>query len=340
MADVLFSERDLRWVFENQIERARQEINLFSEDYILGVSETDLVEHLVQEYKVHPPRLGEPFIAESGEVDVDVRGYPGYASGDDDTPVLVRGYRVEIHVAFTGIFDLFRYQPSRYSGSPPRAEIRPNYLVFAYQEPGVIRGEQVKDRINGSLDDVRNYLKWMEEDCARFNADLERNFRQIVAAKRERVLGNRQGLVNIGLPMKRRQDVAKTYAIPDVQRRAQIQKPVLKENLFVPEPALAQEEYEHILTVIGSWAMSVERSPDAFRNMREEDLRWHILVMLNSHYEGRATGETFNYHGKTDILIREGDRNAFIAECAFLGWPSIPNPEDRSDSRSTALARH
>jgi len=59
----------------------------------------------------------------------------------------------------------------------------------------------------------------------------------------------------------------------------------------------------------------IERSPKAFRDMGEEDLRSHFLVQLNGQYQGRATGETFNYEGKTDILIREGDRNVFIAEC-------------------------
>src|SRR5262249_55009856 len=33
------------------------------------------------------------------------------------------------------------------------------------------------------------------------------------------------------------------------------------------------------------------------------------------HYEGSATGETFNAAGKTDILVREGNRNLFIGEC-------------------------
>ena len=45
--------------------------------------------------------------------------------------------------------------------------------------------------------------------------------------------------------------------------------------------------------------------------------RNHFLVQLNGHYEGQATGETFNQKGKTDILIRENGRNAFIAECKF-----------------------
>jgi hypothetical protein len=44
-------------------------------------------------------------------------------------------------------------------------------------------------------------------------------------------------------------------------------------------------------------------------------------LQLNGQYEGGATGETFNAGGKTDILIRGGDRNVFIAECKFWQGP-------------------
>ncbi|TDS82703.1 hypothetical protein [Comamonas sp. JUb58] len=37
--------------------------------------------------------------------------------------------------------------------------------------------------------------------------------------------------------------------------------------------------------------------------------------------QGKATGETFHRAGKTDILLREDDRNAFIAECKFWKGP-------------------
>jgi len=65
----------------------------------------------------------------------------------------------------------------------------------------------------------------------------------------------------------------------------------------------------------------MERSPVAFGSMREEDLRQHFLVQLNGQYEGQATGETFNFEGKTDILIRVGGKNIFIAECKFWEGP-------------------
>ena len=61
----------------------------------------------------------------------------------------------------------------------------------------------------------------------------------------------------------------------------------------------------------------MERSPKAFINMKEEDLRQHFLVQLNGHFEGEATGETFNFEGKTDILIRSNGKNIFIAECMY-----------------------
>ena len=61
----------------------------------------------------------------------------------------------------------------------------------------------------------------------------------------------------------------------------------------------------------------MERSPHTFANMKEEDIRQHFLVQLNSQYEGQATGETFNATGKTDILVRTDGHNLFIAECKF-----------------------
>ena len=59
----------------------------------------------------------------------------------------------------------------------------------------------------------------------------------------------------------------------------------------------------------------MERSPKVFSKASEEVIRDHYLVQLNGQYEGSATGETFNGAGKSDILIREGNANLFIAEC-------------------------
>ena len=67
--------------------------------------------------------------------------------------------------------------------------------------------------------------------------------------------------------------------------------------------------------------MVIERSPDSFASLDEEAIRTHFLLQLNGHYEGLATGETFNSSGKTDILIRADNKNVFIAECKFWRGP-------------------
>lgn len=61
----------------------------------------------------------------------------------------------------------------------------------------------------------------------------------------------------------------------------------------------------------------MELSPHEFHEIGEEALRSHFLVQLNGAYKGLATGETFNFQGKTDILIRVDGKNVFIGECKF-----------------------
>jgi hypothetical protein len=122
---------------------------------------------------------------------------------------------------------------------------------------------------------------------------------------------------SLGLPIKRRDGMPTTYSVPVQRRKPKIERPPASAGKFQPEPVLAMEEYENILTIVRNMVRVMEQSPKAFEKMGEEDLRTHFLVQLNGQYEGRATGETFNFQGKTDILIREEGRNVFIAECKF-----------------------
>jgi hypothetical protein len=79
------------------------------------------------------------------------------------------------------------------------------------------------------------------------------------------------------------------------------------------------QDYEEILRIIKNMTRVMELSPESFRGMGEEDLRTHFLVQLNGAFEGQATGETFNFQGKTDLLIRVDGKNVFIGECKFWG---------------------
>ena len=60
-------------------------------------------------------------------------------------------------------------------------------------------------------------------------------------------------------------------------------------------------------------------NPASFAKLEEEAIRDHFLLQLNGHYEGGATGKTFNRSGKADILIRIADRNTFHRRVQVLG---------------------
>ena len=121
---------------------------------------------------------------------------------------------------------------------------------------------------------------------------------------------------NLGFPLRASPDAPRTFAPSEVWRELVPPPPTASTAPFVPEPAITSEEYEHILGILRRHtADALERSPKAFAHMEEEHLRDQFLVQRTGHYEGQATGETFNAEGKTDILVRSGDRNVFIAEC-------------------------
>jgi len=95
MSKHLFSEYHLSEALGNGLQKVRDEIDGLNEDYLLNASETDLVKSLVSRYTVVPPELGEPFIADSKEANVDVRGNMRYSAGadifGDNRPIYAKG---------------------------------------------------------------------------------------------------------------------------------------------------------------------------------------------------------------------------------------------------------
>lgn len=92
------------------------------------------------------------------------------------------------------------------------------------------------------------------------------------------------------------------------------------------EHALADEIAQSLIRSISSFGTALERLPataDKLAGEDEETLRDVLLFLLNANWEGQATGETFIGQGKSDILLRWRDRDAFIAECKFWDGQKI-----------------
>lgn len=321
--DLLFCGTDAFTVQQQQQETALAEIAAFDANRLLNSNVDDLVAYYAEKYRIGVPELDEArMAADQQEARRDVSNDPqrlGFYM--ERGPVYAIGMELVVEVPFLGDAGLLHVRPNTFDTLPPTGDVRDNVLIFRYWTDSR-DGSQVQAELNRWLASVKRYLEWQRESFRGFNDRLPALTRDAIVQRRARLLANQNLLAGLGIPLKRRPGTAETYVAPEVKRKIAPKMPPATPGAFKPEPSLEEAEYQHILDILDSMVRVMERSPRAFQDIDEEALRTHFLVQLNGHYEGQATGETFNYQGKTDILVRSGERNVFIAECKFWGGPA------------------
>jgi hypothetical protein len=313
----LFSQYDIFGSIQAQTEALKKRVQSITPNTILNASEMDLVQALVEEFRLNVPVIKDAdiYIAHSGETKVDVSRDPMRLVFDPSRPFYIAGTQTVIAVPFDGDPEFFRCRPQSYSLSLPRAEIRKDEILLTYVRTDQ-NGQAIKQEYQLAVSSIKDHLRSLSESAAQFNRQLEGLATSQIKARKDRLLADAGMAAAIGLPIKKREGTPTTYSIPVARRVPKIEQ-VNVGGPFKPEPALSKEDYEEILRIMKNMVQVMELSPHAFCTMGEEDLRSHFLVHLNGAFSGQATGETFNFQGKTDILIRVDGKNVFIAECKF-----------------------
>ncbi|MDP3874569.1 MAG: hypothetical protein Q8Q80_18060 [Methyloversatilis sp.] len=319
--ELLFVTYDLDQALRATIQEMRQEVEALDENRLLNTSSDDLKRYLVEKHSVLPITLQrDQWYADHEDVPVDVRHDPMRWIDDRSRPAMVPGERVDVRVPFEGEEELFYAKANTFTMNPPRAAIEKNELLLRFESPAD-QPRDVRALVDRTLADIEQHLGWQRPMIDAHNQGLPSAAEQVVQQRRSRLLSQSQRAEALGIPIRRRADAPKTYSVPTVRRKVTATLPPATKLQFRPEPALEMEIYEQALKIVQDMTYVMERSPEAFKLMDEEALRQHFLVQLNGQFEGKATGETFNMGGKTDILLREGDRNVFIAECKFWKGP-------------------
>ena len=301
-------------MMENHRKRAAQLVQEFAGNVLLNTPTEDLLASIFDEVRFDIPILHrEDAYADQKEARVPVRDY--FSSGCDGV-THVQGTMVELCVPFTGDKDFFFIRPATFDTGPPRAIIGQGEITIRVAGRG-LNSDAVKQELHRALDDIQKYLGWQRQSATEFNNGLPGLIRTAIEQRKTKLLADQNLVAGLGFNLKPRVDAPKTYVAPSIRRKVLVQRTQASIEPFQPEPVLEEANYKAILDIIQSMALVMERSPTAFAEMREEDLRQHFLVQLNGQFEGAASGETFNFQGKTDILIREQNRNIFIAECKF-----------------------
>jgi hypothetical protein len=179
---------------------------------------------------------------------------------------------------------------------------------------------KLKDEIDRKVKTLVDVVEDIRRDVDEHNSTVSGKVAAALETKRKQALAAHGAIASIGIPLRPKNE-PEAFVAPVIRRRSPTQRPVPTRADFNPEWVVEEADYLHILSVIRSLSLVIERNPSSFVTLEEQAIRDHILLQLNGHYEGAATGETFNGIGKTDILIRVKDRNIFIAECKFWGGP-------------------
>jgi hypothetical protein len=336
--DYLFAGSPWHAVDQHQRQEMRKEIEGVDANRLLNTSVDDLARYFAEKYQIDVPVLDvDNITVDEREKKIDVSRDPMRMILDRSCPFYITGSEVEVEIPFTGETEAFKIQPNPYTLNPPRAGIRGSNVIFSITGTN-LEADSVRREIERMVASIQSYLTNLRSNVTGMNSQLFGDAKSAIEARRVKLLASRNMVASLGFKLKERQGAPKTFVAPEVRRKISPVMPPASSAPFKPEPALSSKDYEHILGIMQSMTQVMELSPSAFHEVDEEALRSHFLVQLNGHYQGQATGETFNYEGKTDILIRSEGKNIFIAECKFWGWAEEAHRDNRSASQLQFVA--
>jgi hypothetical protein len=303
MYSTLFQGQTLYEWFQGVRSHAVRTIAGMSKDVLMGKSDEEITSELCETLKPEVPTL---------QIGGQTCDEPTSPAGSPSVMLVFR-------VPYQGNGAFFQRSPSNHPVLTEQIVVMPNELVITYKN---VRRANVAEQyltLESILKRISECLDLMRIEVERHFALLPQLVRETIGQRRRQFGEHDAFLERLQsiIPIKKRNDAQEQIIVP-------IQQKPLAIRPATPSPTNAQEwmidmpAYEGILDVLSNMMNVVERSPSVFREMLEEDLRTILLVALNGIFKGKATGETFNGEGKTDILIREGGKNVFIAEC--LEW--------------------
>ena len=312
----VFREHELSGYLDGIKDHIQSLIKNKSEDYILNVNETKYINSLVGEYTVSPINIdfAQVFVTDY-EKQIPAEDFPRNFSvrAGESYPKLAVIY----HLPYTGNVYLLECYPN--TRIPFTTEVFLDNQYLCFEVVSLTENiEEIRGKAEQILDDLKTQHGYLVSQVDRFNDNLPTVVKQFFQERKQRLLKKNKMVASLGVRVKKREDLPETYAIPTPEFRKSVNvEPQVTEVGYTPEPTLPDSVYHDILQTIHDVGKTFERLPSTYSDKDEEALRDHILLYLEPRFEGSATGETFNKTGKTDILIRHENSNAFIAECKF-----------------------
>ena len=313
-------------------ESATRLVRSFTEDQLLANSLEDLVQAVVDD-KVPQPivlhvenhQIKNPILRPSSETG------DGWAAAYRTAPSfpdreLIRG---RLYVPYTGTRSAFDHRPNRMPVNMVEGVVTGGEVVLSVVVEPSTPAAVVEQRL---LAQEQHLVEWVKE----VNREIVA-LDQSIRSKVTRLLQARLDVI------KKRDDMAAAFTIQvrEVEPERALDIPVKPTTVVLkaaPAPGASSERewrldqpiYDRMIQTITKYGHALERRPRSAHLLipDEETLRDWIMFNLSTNYEAFDGSELFiggeveNGKGKTDILVRHQNRNAFIGECKFWAGPT------------------
>ena len=318
-----FTNGELDDLLRNQLQEITDRIKDESDNYLLNVNEDEYINHLVSEFTINTPTLDfEARTASTIEKMIPVEQHPNSGFFFHDETKSFNRQVIIFHIPFSGDINILYYAPNprilwtcqlTHNQSSDTEEVICFEIINFSND-----AEALKRESNSVIQSLTTQVGYITKQIDGHNANLKNEVTQRLNERKKDLLNKSDFLSQLGIPIKKKNDLAETFSIPTPKiPKKIIPKPLASTTNPNPDPTLDLTIYDEILQIIHDIGKAIERMPSTYKGKSEEDLRDHLLMYLEPRFEGSATGETFNKSGKTDILLRYKNSNVFVAECKY-----------------------
>lgn len=298
--------------------RMRQNINGESDQYITSVDQEAFINHISSQFRIEPVVIhfeGLSVDEFPKQVSIKAEDFPG--GGFAWNVVSGRTYHKDAliyHLPFSGEKKFLEFRPNKHWSQMPTVYLLENNICF-----DVINFKDDANEIDARVETIVSTIKDnhdnLNQEILAYNKSLPQQAREIFQTRLTKIQGQQKLVSALKVPIRKSNILAETFAVPTVRKKISISKPQASLDLNAPTWVLEQQTYDQILRVIQDTGRNFERFPSTSAGKQEEDLRDFLLMILEPHFEGSTTAETFNKQGKTDILMRYDKKNVFVGEC-------------------------
>jgi hypothetical protein len=316
MNQELFTD-DILAMLEGAKQSIRRKILDEDKDYLLNIPEEEYTDFITQDYNYGQLTIIDDSLRIAGTSEKVSHQRGNFF----DEVYEVRQQSIKLEIDFTGDSRLLYIQPGNRLVWTLNATVTGNTIGFTVDDWNN-NPTQLKQDINTQRNNLVTQAGHVNREIAGVRSQLKQYASGQLAVRKEELNRFSQAIVGLGIPVTKKDDVPKTFAIPTAKITKKIEvsdivrakMPASKPSL--PDPTLAESIYNDILETIHGVGKVIERLPNIYKDRDENSLRDLLLLYLEPRYTS-AAGEVFNSKGKTDILIRYDNSNAFIAELKF-----------------------